>query len=702
MPLQPRALGEALNEELTLHTTLCRREAGAFQKAIRSGDDVVVACTQEKHLFAELAGLVDGGNVSPLKFVNIRETGGWGRDAAQATPKIAALLAAAHLPDPDPVATVTYKSTGRLLIIGPLAAAEQAAALLGDVLDVTLFSTGGSGAQARQFPVLAGRVESLDGWLGAFTFKWLRDNPINLDLCTRCNACVAACPEGAIGLDYQVDMAQCQSHRACVKVCNAAGAIDFTRDPVAETEQFDLVLDIGAQPLITRHAPPQGYFRWDGQSLPTLLALRDMVGEFDKPKFFAYKQKLCAHSRNTQIGCNACIDICSAEAVKSDKARQQIVVNPNLCVGCGACTTVCPTGALTYAYPRASHQGVKLKTLLATYGKAGGKAAVLLLHSQEAGQALVASLGRAAQLAGPAPKRSLLGFGRPVGAHTLHGVPANVIPMALWHSASTGLDVWLSAIAFGASQVVVLTTPDDAPAYVAGLQAQMAVAQALLNGLGYTGSHFKLLQASTPEALDAALQSLDHTRQLVPATTARYAITPEKRSTLDLAIDHLVEHAPHPTDVVALPAGGPGTGAPLGAIEVNKDRCTLCLSCVSVCPASALQDNANAPQLRFIEKNCVQCGLCASTCPEDAITLVPRLLIGPARKESRVLNEMPPYSCVRCNKPFGTLKAIEGMLGKLSGHAMFQGAALERLKMCGDCRVIDLYSAQNETKITDI
>ena len=702
MPLQTRALGEALNEELTLHSTLCRREAGAFQKAIRSGDDVVVACTQEKQLFAELAGLVEGGNVSPLKFVNIRETGGWGRDSAQATPKIAALLAAAHLPDPDPVATVTYKSTGRLLIVGPLAAAEQAASLLGDVLDVTIFSTGGSGAQARQFPVLAGQVESLDGWLGAFTFKWSRNNPINLDLCTRCNACVAACPEGAIGLDYQVDLAQCQSHRACVKVCNAAGAIDFTRDPVSETEQFDLVLDIGAQPLITRHAPPQGYFRWDGQSMSTLVKLRDMVGEFDKPKFFAYKQKLCAHSRNTQIGCNACIDICSAEAVKSDKGRQQIVVNPNLCVGCGACTTVCPTGALTYAYPRASHQGVKLKTLLATYGKAGGMAAVLLLHSQEAGQTLVESLGRAAQLAGPAPKRSLLGFGRTAGAHTLHGVPANVIPLALWHSASTGLDVWLSAIAFGASQVVVLTTPDDAPAYVAGLQAQMAVAQALLSGLGYSGSHFKLLQAGTAEALNSALQSLNHTRQQVPATTARYAITPEKRSTLDLAIDHLVEHAPQKTDAVALPAGSPGTGAPFGAIEVSKDRCTLCLSCVSVCPASALQDNANAPQLRFIEKNCVQCGLCASTCPEDAITLVPRLLIGPARKELRVLNEMPPYSCVRCNKPFGTLKAIEGMLGKLSGHAMFQGGALERLKMCGDCRVIDLYSAQNETKITDI
>lgn len=702
MPLASEALGAALNEELTLHSTLCRREAGAFQQAIRSGDDVVVACTQEKHLFAELAAATEGGSVSPLKFVNIRETGGWGRDAAQAGPKIAALLAAAHLPEPDPVPTVTYRSAGRLLIVGPLDAAERAAALLADVLDVTIFSTGGQGSQARRFPVLAGQVAGLDGWLGAFTFRWSRNNPINLDLCTRCNACVAACPEGAIGLDYQVDLSLCQSHRACVKVCNAAGAIDFTRDVSAESEAFDLVLDMGAVPLMARHAPPQGYFRWDGQSLTELLRLREMVGEFDKPKFFQYKQKLCAHSRNTQVGCNACIDICSAEAVTSDKARQQIVVNPNLCVGCGACTTVCPTGALTYAYPRASHQGVKLKTLLATYQKAGGRAPVLLLHSQEAGQSLVEALGRSAQLAGPAPKRSLLGFGRRPGAGGLHGLPANVIPLPLWHSASTGIDLWLSAVAFGAEQVCVLVTPDDAPAYVAGLQAQMAIVQALLNGLGYAGTHFVLVQADNAEALDVALQSVKAAHPQVPKAPARHAVTAEKRSTLDLAIDHLVEHAPERVGSVLLPAGAPGTGSPFGAIEVNKDTCTLCLSCVSVCPANALQDNANAPQLRFIEKNCVQCGLCATTCPEDAITLVPRLLIGSARKETRVLNEMPPYQCVRCSKPFGTLKAIEGMLAKLAGHAMFQGAALERLKMCGDCRVIDLYSAQNETKITDL
>src|SRR5450830_1767762 len=128
MPLQPQTLGAALHENLTLHSALCRRDAGTFQKAIQSGDDVVVACTQEKRLFAELAQQTEGAT-SVIRFVNIRETGGWSKDAANASPKIAALLAVAHLPEPDPVPTVSYQSAGRLLIIGELDAAERAAEL---------------------------------------------------------------------------------------------------------------------------------------------------------------------------------------------------------------------------------------------------------------------------------------------------------------------------------------------------------------------------------------------------------------------------------------------------------------------------------------------------------------------------------------------------------------------------------------------
>lgn len=49
----------------------------------------------------------------------------------------------------------------------------------------------------------------------------------------------------------------------------------------------------------------------------------------------------------------------------------------------------------------------------------------------------------------------------------------------------------------------------------------MAVAQAVLQGLGYTGTHLWVVRPETAAALDAGLQSLSATRQRVPAVAAR-------------------------------------------------------------------------------------------------------------------------------------------------------------------------------------
>ena len=381
--------------------------------------------------------------------------------------------------------------------------------------------------------------------------------------------------------------------------------------------------------------------------------------------------------------------MCSARAIRSDVGGSGgVIVEPALCVGCGACTTVCPSGAMAYATPTAAHQGQRIRTLLQTYRRAGGEAAAggaaLLLHNQGAGARWLDELGRAAS----------------VDAAT-RGLPARVLPMDLWHNASVGLELWLAAFAYGSSQVWLLLTDDDAPEYREALASQAAVANALMLGLGYEGERVRLFPVRDARDLpefDAALQAR-------PAPTlaraASFAVQPDKRATLDLAIDHLLAQAPQAPDSIALPTDG----SPWGSLVVDAERCTMCLSCVGACPEAALADNPERPQLRFIEKNCVQCGLCAVTCPERAITLQPRLWLadaGKARRQMRVLNEAEPYRCVRCQKPFGTLRAIEAMMGRLAGHAMFQGPAAERLKMCGDCRVIDIHTNANEVRITDL
>jgi len=666
LPLDAQALARVLElaGPLPLHTQLCQKELAAFAEGSRG--DVLVACTQESRRIADALG--ESGRTQQLTFVNIREAAGWSAEGGAATPKIAALLAAAALPEPEPVPRITFRSEGRLLIIGPAAAALRWADALDEQLAVSVLITGpakgGELPPERSYPIYSGELADLSGWLGAFAVAWTQANPIDLELCTRCNACVRVCPEHAIDFSYQIDLDRCRDHRQCVAACAAIGAIDFERTATgaARREAFDLVLDLQAEPELTMHQPPQGYWHAGNDPAAQAAAVVDIagaVGSFEKPKYFHYQASLCAHSRSRKAGCDLCLDVCSTAAIRAD--GDHVYVEPHLCMGCGACATVCPSGAMTYSYPSLPTLGTEVRTLLATYRAAGGRDPCLLFHDA-AGRELILRLGRQGK-----------------------GLPSRVIPVELHHIAAAGIDAWLGALAYGAGEVAVLATGAEAPQYADALAQQMAFVDAIVQALGYQGTHTQLLRARDSEALAAAVWALHPA--LAVRTPALFHWTPDKRATISLAVEHLVAHAPTPRAEVAL-----GAGAPFGSLLINRDACTMCLACVGACPVGALLDapQADAPQLRFIEAKCVQCGLCAVTCPEAAITLEPRLLLTAEARTPRLLNEAAIFACIRCGKPIGTEKMVGNMLARLAGHSMFAApGALEQLKMCADCRVLD-------------
>lgn len=560
VPLDGEKVRRACRDSVVIEgRQFCRAELDRVRKAAAGGEPVVIACTQEAPLFNEVAE--EGGADAPT-FVNIRETGGWAKDAAEAGPKMAALIAATASPAPD-VSFVSLSSDGVTLLYGKDERVMEAAELLKEHLDVTVLIKAGSELTPRrvtEFPVVRGVIRAAKGYLGAFE--------LTVD-------------------DY------------AAPAPSSRGAFAFGAAKNGAVSRCDILIDLSGGPSLFPAADLRdGYLRADpgdpAAILRTVLKARDLTGMFDKPRYINFTEDLCAHSRSKIVGCRRCLDLCPAGAI--EPAGDHVAIDAHICAGCGQCAAACPTGAASYALPPSDAMLRRLRVLLGTYREAGGEHGVVMFHDAEHGSALIDALARHGD-----------------------GLPANVLPVEVNEITQVGLEAVAAAHAYGASAVRFLTRA-KARHDIAGLKKTIALVQPVLAKLGFDGVRVEAIETDDPDALGDALRGIATLE--ATAKPATFLPTGSKRELMRLSLRELHAAAPTPVDIVPLPEGAPfGTievrvegctlclscvsACPTGALSDDPERpvlrfaedaCVQCGLCKATCPEKVI---SLRPQIDF-------------------------------------------------------------------------------------------------------
>lgn len=393
----------------------------------------------------------------------------------------------------------------------------------------------------------------------------------------------------------------------------------------------------------------------------------NLQGDFLKPVQVNYSSDICAGGSAGREACGICIPACPYEAIARDpENRLRIRVDQMACEGCGACVSACPTSALRFSDPSPDELYAKMAALLRPLpGSDSQEALVLLFHCSETGRRALEDAGRASV-----------------------EYPATVLPLEVPCLRYVSEASMLAAFALGAAGVGLLGCESCPHGERELLHHKLDFARLTLDAFGLGAERLRLMTtnggAEAPPALAAFANSLSPT----PISWGGGLLGQrDNRELIAGAIKIFMDQLGLEPGRRAL-----APSQPFGFAEVKDAGCTLCRSCVNVCPVHAFKLDEASQSLQFRHLSCVGCGLCEQACPEHVIALRREIYFDRSALEYLTVARDDMVACSACAKPFINRRALEIIESRvLSLDTLldtFSGDRRNLLRMCPDCRTV--------------
>ena len=683
LQMDPKRIGVrlGLTTPPALFPCLPRNDIHAFIALVNREryDRIAVACCGPGELFREAVAAA-GGEPNHVRVVNLRETCFWLHpQGAEAEVKAVRLLRAAMRlgESPRSIPEVPVKVGGTVLIATDSPAGFHLARRLADVGRPVLILDEASSAFDREFihplpwKVNWGNVAQVDGSLGNFHVAVERTQPLSLDACVHCRRCIPVCHTSAISDGLRLQMELCDQCGDCLKACADVGAIKIPRRERETIRAAQVVVITGdGGPQVS---PRTGYHLLRSPSQGDMDAVAwkifSLMGEFRKPAYVGYDPEICAGGAANHESCGICIQVCPYQAIsRNPQNRLRVLVDAHACEGCGACVSACPTSSLAFTDPAPADLYARMAALLAPVpGHPQADPLVLAFHCPERGQEALVDAGK-----------SKVQY------------PATVLPVpmaCLRHVSEANI---LAAFRMGAAGVALLGCESCPHGERELLFRKLEVARSVLDAFGLEGERVRVitgeLGASRP-----MLQTLERfATSIGPAPITwdgRSPLPPGNREVIAEAIAAFMDAVGREPGRIPVPAE-----EPFGLPEVQVAGCTVCRSCVNVCPTHAFRFAEERQTLELKQIACIGCGLCVTACPERVITLKPELYLDRDALDWHVVVQDEMVSCVKCERPFINRKALEVIEAKVfSIQAImdtFAGSRRALLRMCPECRAV--------------